>query len=118
MAMSALDVARALLETGDTEAEWRAACSRAYFATFQYLINHPKCRRFVRVNGPNDHQLLIEFLKQSSDPVLRRIGLRFLPRLRSLRNLADYELDARFACGLAEEAIELAEEIILRRLSP
>jgi hypothetical protein len=55
-------------------------------------------------------------LKRHSDPVVQKVGFNFLPRLRAIRNHADYDLNREFTKALAEEAMERATEIIIELL--
>ena len=81
-------------------------------AAFQHILNHSKCRDFIKEGTGDDHRLLVEYLKNSADPGLKKIGYGFLPRLRALRNRADYEMSPPFTKGAAEDAMERASEIV------
>ncbi len=107
-----VEEAKKILASAVSEAGYRSAASRAYIGTFQHVARHPKLSEFALSKQGEDHRNLIEYLKGSSDPLLRKIGLSRLPRLRSLRNHADYELDTPFTKELAQEAIDDAEEIV------
>ncbi len=106
-----LGVAEELLRTARDQAGYRAAASRAYMAAFQHVRDHPRAG-FTAGKTAEDHRDLIEHLKRSSDPQVRRLGYDHLPRLRSLRNQADYDMANEFTRGQAEEAMERATEII------
>jgi hypothetical protein len=60
---------------------------------------------------------VISFLNSATDPTLRRIGSSRLPRLRALRNRADYDWESPFTRSMAEETVETAEEIVFDWLS-
>ena len=107
-----LDHARKTFESAVNEAGYRAAASRAYIATFQHLRRHSRLKDFNPGKTGEDHRDLIDFLKGSDDGLLRRVGISRLPRLRALRNHADYDLDIPFTKELAEEALDQAEEIV------
>lgn len=85
-----LDVARELLK-GKTEAHWRAAAGRAYYALML------ECREALRRWGipPPSGQGVHAFVRlrfvYSPEPDVKEIGYR-LERLIKLRNLADYDL--------------------------
>lgn len=112
MKNQALDVAEELLRGAASEAAYRAAASRAYYAAFQHILSHPRLSDFRRTSSGQDHKLLIQHLKSSADPDLRRLGYDHVPRLRALRNRADYNQTTPFTRKLAEEALERATEII------
>ena len=107
-----VEEAKKILASAVNEAGYRSAASRAYIGTFQHIVRHPKLREFTLSKEGEDHRRLIGHLKQSTDPLLSKIGQSRLPRLRSLRNHADYELDVPFTKELAQEAIDDAEEIV------
>jgi uncharacterized protein (UPF0332 family) len=104
--------ARKLFESAESETQFRTAASRAYFAAFNWIIEFAKARGFVEQKSSEDHRRLIDFLKSSGSETLRRIGHHRLPRLRKLRNHADYVHDAEFTHGMAEEAVTDAENVI------
>lgn len=108
--------AERLLQTATEEAQFRAVASRAYIAAFQHTLRHPKLAGFQPSKTGDDHRDLIEHLKRSRDHDLRMVGLRQIPRLRAIRNHADYDLDIAFTRGLADEALERAAEIIYELL--
>ncbi len=112
MTATPLEIAETLLADAEGEAGYRAATSRAYYAAFQHLLAHPKLATYQRQHAGSDHRALIEHLKASKDPVLRRIGQRLLPRLRALRNEADYDTCVPFSQGSATDALDYAQEII------
>lgn len=107
-----LQDARKKFSCATSETEYRAVASRAYIGTYQHLLAHPKLAAFKPKGIGEDHRSLIDYLKNSSDQMLKRLGVSRLPRLRALRNHADYELGMPFTRGLAEEALEDAEEIV------
>ena len=107
-----VEEAKKILASAVNEAGYRSAASRAYIGTFQHIARHPRLREFALSKEGEDHRRLIEHLKKSSDPLLRKIGVSRLPRLRALRNHADYELDIPFTKELAQEAVDDAEEIV------
>ncbi len=115
MPRDALQIAEDLLSGAENEAKLRAATSRAYMAAFQHLIKHPMVA-FTKTGKGDDHRLLIQHLQKSNDDPLNKIGYRYLPRLRALRNRADYSLDVSFTKGMAEDALERATEIIYELL--
>jgi len=107
-----VEESKKILASAVNQEGYRSAASRAYFGTFQHVARHPKLSEFVLSKQGEDHRNLIDYLPGSPDPLLNRIGLSRLPRLRALRNHADYELDIPFTKELAQEAIDDAEEIV------
>ena len=67
---------------------------------------------FVPTATGADHGRLAQFLANHANPLLQRIGRYRLPRLRKIRNRADYELQIAFTRGLAEDAVRTAEEVV------
>lgn len=104
-------VAEVILGLKNEEAYFRAAASRAYFAVYRRLVSHPRLGGFSPTGKSEDHKDLIEFMKQSTDQVVRACGHRIVPRLRALRNHADYR-SSEYTKEQADEALEIASEII------
>ena len=77
-----------------SEANWRAAVGRAYYAVFL------EARDWLRREGVpfppdvNEHKFVCDTLACANDPEMKWIG-RKLHSLRSLRNAADYRLERR-----------------------
>jgi uncharacterized protein (UPF0332 family) len=99
------------LSTGDTEADWRSAISRAYYAAFH------KARRLLRQGGfavPNAdkaHAYLWLRLSHSGHPDLDNAGME-LDHLRGRRNRADYDFDRRMDQATALDLVQSAADII------
>src|ERR1700730_8758755 len=110
--MTPIEEVRGLLAVASSETQSGTVASRAYFAPLNVVIAVAKKRGFVPKAAGDDHQALISFLKGSTNDLLRRIGFSRLPRLRAIRNRADYDQDQPFSRGLAEEAAKTAEELI------
>lgn len=107
-----LEDARARLAIANTEVEYRNVTHGVYYAVFHYLMNHPACAAFQPAEDGGDHKRLIEFLKTHPDPRLKAIGFRHIPRLRALRNKADYKIQETFTKHFAIEALNRVDEII------
>lgn len=105
-----LQFAESLCSSAESEAEYRVVASRAYLAVFQHAVRHRKLDDFSARHSGDDHRAMIEHLKKSKDQTLYRLGQR-LPRLRSIRNHADYKLEVPFSKDIAVEALEFATEI-------
>ncbi|MBF0304041.1 MAG: hypothetical protein HQL41_00110 [Alphaproteobacteria bacterium] len=99
-----------------SEPRARIAAGAAYRAAHHHVRLHPCMAEFRPDHSGKDHQGLIEFLKQSSDQTLRRLGYGALPRLRALRIIADYHLDRSFTAGHAKEAVDIAAEVVFEVL--
>jgi hypothetical protein len=85
-----LPVARELLQRG-TEAHWRAAAGRAYYALMLECRSALLRWGFTVPGGPGVHNFLRLRFNQPKDATLRIIG-RALDDLCLLRNYADYEI--------------------------
>jgi uncharacterized protein (UPF0332 family) len=109
-----------LLAAAASDTQYRTVASRAYFAAFNQIIRLAQQQGFVPRSSGDDHRDLIAFLKRSRSSFLNRIGHSRLPRLRAIRNRADYDQGQPFPRGLAEEAVKTAEEMIawISNLSP
>ena len=106
-----LEGARERLATASTEVEYRSVTTDVYYAVFHYLMNHPACAAFQPTKDRGVHQQLIDFLKTHQNRKLQIVGRR-LPRLRALRNSADYAISESFTKHFAIEALERVDEII------
>ena len=105
-----LDVADDLI-TGDKEAEWRSAVSRAYFASFHTAQRLLKKCGFVVPKGEQAHAYLWLRLANSAHPDVENAG-NDLNHLRRNRNWADYVLDQPLAFATAQGFVQLADSII------
>ena len=107
---SLLDVADRLLE-GETEADWRSAVSRAYYAAFhvgrQLLLD---CG-FRLPRGEQSHAAMSLRLGNADYPEVVDAG-RDLSELRSMRNVADYDLDMFFHHTRANALVIIAGKIV------
>lgn len=92
------------------EARLRSAISRAYYAAFC------KCRNYLQMQGYQlyreslAHTQVRNLFKQSQDRRLKQVG-HHLDRLRSDRNMADYEDYFADIGEKTELALELANRI-------
>lgn len=101
-----------------TEAEWRCAVSRAYYASFH------ECRRllnqlaFAVPRADLAHAYLWRRLENSGVESLASIG-KDLGWMRSERNLSDYDIHKTVARATAVRAVEASASVIdsLDRLS-
>jgi uncharacterized protein (UPF0332 family) len=81
---------------GATEAEWRSAVSRAYYAAFHVARRLLFDLKFTIPRADRAHQYLVFRLSNSGEPAIEQAG-RDLDTLRRLRNRADY--DEAFVMG-------------------
>jgi uncharacterized protein (UPF0332 family) len=107
-----LAVAHALA-AGPTEAEWRSAVSRAYYAAFHTAREFLTRLRFRVPAGEQAHAYLWLRLSNTGDPVSDSIG-RLLRDLRGRRNYADYDLGRPRTQANATDATNDARDLIAR----
>jgi hypothetical protein len=110
--MTPIEEVRDLFLAANTETQFRTVASRSYYAAYASIMPIAASLGFVATTTGRDHSLVAQFLSAHSNPLLRRIGKDRLPRLRKIRNRADYELQTGFTRGLAEEALRTAEEVV------
>ena len=96
---------------GTSEAEWRSAISRAYYAAFHAARQFMEDLGFVVPRGERAHAYLWLRLSNCGDHQLQIAGSR-LNVLRSQRNRSDYELSINVhqASGLVQ--VQVAAEIV------
>jgi len=80
------------LAQGATEADWRSAVSRAYYAVFHVARRLFTTCGFTVPRADRAHSYLWLRLCNSGDAVVQRAGAD-LNALRRLRNHADYDVD-------------------------
>jgi hypothetical protein len=98
------------LAAGVTEADWRTAISRAYYAAFhvarQWLVN----LGFRVPQADRAHGYLWLRFSNCGDPQVRQAAVD-LDGLRRLRNQADYDLQRPLPRRLAAPQVPLARQI-------
>lgn len=107
-----------------TETRRRTIVGRAYYAAYHGALAHQASGDFAFEPGKRDvsgrhrgrHQQLIDFLKQSQNPALKRAG-RKLEILRLRRTGADYNLCLPLKRDEESDSVALAEEILLEDLA-
>ena len=97
---------------GATEAEWRSAVSRAYYAAFHEARQLLKALGFRVPRGDQAHAYLWLRLSNCGDPQVQQAGSD-LNTLRRERNRADYDIDQTFAQPVALLQVQAARRIIL-----
>jgi uncharacterized protein (UPF0332 family) len=105
-----LTVANALA-VAPTEAEWRSAISRAYYAAFHSAREFLTRLRFRVPAGEQAHAYLWLRLSNTSDLKADSIG-RLLRDLRGRRNNADYDLGRPPSRANASDAAVDARDLI------
>lgn len=108
------------LSREQTEADWRTACGRAYYALLQEAKNSLERWGFVARAREEIHRFVRLRFIYAQEPDLKRIGQR-IERLGLLRNNADYQLTnsgpfvsvtvVMSAIQNAQEAITLLDQI-------
>jgi len=101
----------ARLAAGTTEADWRTAVSRAYYATFHVARRLFADLNFTVPRAYRAHQYLVFRLSNCGESVVEQAG-RNLETLRRLRNRADYDEVPALTQPQAVAAVQLAEGII------
>lgn len=101
------------LAAGPTEAEWRSAVSRAYYAAFHTAREFLTRLRFRVPAGEQAHAYLWLRLSNTGDPTSDTIG-RLLRDLRGRRNIADYDLARPRTQPNAADATTDARDLIAR----
>ncbi|HMC89832.1 MAG TPA: HEPN domain-containing protein [Gemmataceae bacterium] len=94
-----------------TEADWRTAVSRAYYATFHVGRHLFSDLQFTVPRADRAHQYLVFRLSNSSDFAAEQAG-RDLETLRRLRNRADYDEAPVLTQAQAVAAVQIADGII------
>lgn len=98
------------LAAGATEADWRTAVSRAYYAAFHVARQLLADLNFAVPRADRAHQYLVFRLSNSGEPAVEQAG-RDLDTLRRLRNRADYDDAPPLTQSQATAAARLAEGI-------
>ncbi len=99
-----------ILAKGSTEAEWRSAVSRAYYAAFHIARNLLLGCGFSVPRGEQAHAHLWLRLSNSKHPDVENAG-GDLKSVRSSRNWADYDLDRRLNQATALSQLKLIENL-------
>jgi uncharacterized protein (UPF0332 family) len=105
-----LAVAQQLAGAG-TEAEWRSAISRAYYAAFHVARELLEDLHFVVPRAERAHAYLSRRLANSGQAEIQQAG-NDLNALRGDRNQADYDLHRPVTVQLAALHVLLAEQIV------
>jgi uncharacterized protein (UPF0332 family) len=106
-----LTVAQSLL-SDRSEAAWRSAVSRAYYAAFHRAREVLENLGFAVSRGERAHAYLWLRLSNCGNPRIQTTGAA-LRSLRQDRNRADYELQSPLTQANAERSVRAAEQIVL-----
>lgn len=107
------------METVAPEARWRAAISRAYYATYNYarLYALASDKSVTFPKHADAHALVAAWFTNQPDTTKQLVGWD-LGTLRSMRNQADYNDSVNRPDKVAAYALELAEGIISKVNAP
>jgi uncharacterized protein (UPF0332 family) len=94
-----------------TEADWRSAVSRAYYAAFHVARGLLASCRFKIPRSEKAHVFLAFRLSNSGDPTVQSAGDN-LDLLRTERNRADYELSYFYSQAQASAQVRIAEDVV------
>ena len=101
----------ARLAAENSEADWRSAVSRAYYAAFHVARRLFADLKFAVPRADRAHQYLVFRLSNSGEAAVEQVG-RDLETLRRLRNRADYDEAPALPQPQAAAAVQVAEGII------
>jgi len=99
------------LAGGASEAEWRSAVSRAYYAAFHVARSLLSDLKFTVPRADRAHQYQVFRLSNSGEAAVEQAG-RDLDTLRRLRNRADYDETPTLPQSQAAAAVQVAEGIL------
>jgi uncharacterized protein (UPF0332 family) len=99
------------LAAGTTEADWRTAVGRAYYAAFHIARRLFAGLSFTVPRADRAHQDLVFRLSNSGESAVEQAG-RDLETLRRLRNRADYDETPVLTQPQAAAAVQIADGII------
>ena len=95
----------------DREACLRSAVSRAYYAAFGSARSHAREQRLRTRQSASEHGEVSVFIAQTYGDTGREIA-KHLSRLRTNRNIADYDDVCEDAEGLSRESIAYARRVL------
>ncbi len=98
------------LAAGGTEAEWRSAISRAYYAAFHVARELLEDLRFTVPHADRAHAYLSRRLANCGQARTQQGGAG-LNALRGVRTQADYDLHRPVTAQLAALHVQIAEQI-------
>ena len=109
----------ARLATGTTEADWRSAVSRAYYAVFHGTRDLLTGFGFKTPRADQAHEYLYRRLNNSGLAAVQQAAAQFRS-LRQVRNQADYDMNRPCPKAVAATQLRVAHQILqtLDALSP
>lgn len=99
------------LANGATEAEWRSACSRGYYAAFHVAHRLVRSLGFRVPQADRAHGYLWLRLSNAGVMEVKKAG-SLLNDLRRERNRADYDDHSTLTQAAASQNVRFAEEVI------
>ena len=99
------------MTAGSQEADWRSAASRAYYAAFHGARDVLAALRFRTPRADRAHNYLYVRLNNCGIPSVEHAA-NDLHDLRTLRNIADYDVGQSFMSQEAAGAVDSAETIL------
>jgi len=99
------------LASDSTEAAWRSAISRAYYAAFHAARELMTDLGFTVPQGDSTHAYAWIRLQNCGDPKVRKAGSN-LNVLRGQRNRADYDLHLTIRQSHAATEVQIANEVL------
>lgn len=116
--MTRAEEVRLLWSGASDDTTYRTVASRAYYASFTRCMLFSQKRGFVPVGRGEDHVGIANYLRDrgkhgglETAHLLHRIGSQRLSNLKRLRTFADYDFHSAFTRGIAQEAVDLMDEI-------
>ncbi len=106
-----LEDAQQLLKVVPHEGRQRTIISRAYYAAYHFILDHPCCSKYVRIPGKGTHVGLLEYLSASTELNVQHAAA-VLNDLYTWRIEADYRLRAHIVRATEKQCVEDAEYII------
>lgn len=95
----------------DSEASYRGACGRAYYAAFGVACMALREAGLHLVDSGKAHGQAIDYLKRSADKELVKCG-SILGELHAVRNSADYDVGGRPLRGDAFDSFQARRMIV------
>ena len=109
-----IDDAIDALQSGRSEARYRAVAARAYYAAYHFLLKHPCGQTFATATTSKKgglHREFISWLYKSTEPCVLQVAMK-LDALFDSRVIADYKIGAPFSSKTAQASIDDASDII------
>lgn len=102
------------LNSGKSEARYRAVASRAYYAAYHFLLSHVCGQPFAVAASSRKgglHRDFIRWLYKSKEPCVLNVAVK-LDVLFDNRVIADYKITGKFLAKAAQDSVDDASDII------